>query len=395
MPPRKNNSAAPIAEETFHLLERFTPQVCRSLRTRLIKWYGKQARPLPWRESRDPYRIWISEIMLQQTTVKAVIPYYERFLSRFPTVQTLAAATEEEVLKHWEGLGYYSRGRNIHRAAQMICTQYDESFPEAVDEIQKLPGIGRYTAGAISSFAFDRPAPIVEANTLRLYCRLLGYDGDPRSKGGQELLWEFATRIQPKDQAGLLNQALMELGSLVCTPASPNCENCPVQEWCAAFVESRQSEIPAPKVRPEITQTVEATVAIQCQNQFLIRQRQSDERWAGMWDFPRFPVESITPEEKFKTSLPSLFHREVISRIRSMSEVDITDLNLETEIRHSVTRYRIRLICCSAQLDEKPLKSLFSNDASWRWESSEALASLPMPITGRRFANHLIRTGIE
>ena len=167
----------------------------RSLLAALARWSRSHRRDIPWRGERDPYRVWLREIMLQQTTVVAVIPYLKRFLERFPTVQSLAAAEETDVLRLWEGLGYYSRARNLHRAARRIVDEYDGRFPRDIATLQSLPGIGRYTAGAIASFAFDEPAPIIEANTLRLHTRLLGYNGDPRSTDGQRLLWEWAQKL--------------------------------------------------------------------------------------------------------------------------------------------------------------------------------------------------------
>lgn len=215
-----------------------------SFRRKLLAWYRCHARDLPWRRTTDPYHIWISEIMLQQTTVAAVIPYFERFLAQFPTVAELAAAPENEILRLWEGLGYYSRARNLHRAAKVVTEHYDGCFPQDILSLQALPGIGRYTAGAIASFAFDAAAPIVEANTLRLYSRLLGYDGDPRSKKGQSILWGFAESILPRTKPGRLNQALMELGGSVCLPREPHCESCPVQQHCRAFRDGTQATIP-------------------------------------------------------------------------------------------------------------------------------------------------------
>ena len=261
-----------------------------SFRRQLIRWYERNARDLPWRRTTDPYRVWISEIMLQQTTVVAVVPYFERFLDRFPTVRDLAAADENDVLRLWEGLGYYSRARNLRKAAQVIVHEYDGVFPSDVDTIQKLPGIGRYTAGAIASFAFDRRAPIVEANTLRLYCRLLGYAGDPRSKAGQDELWSFAEAILPKTQPGRLNQALMELGATVCSPKEPDCEHCPVHSHCRAFVEGTQAAIPQLATRPVITDVVEVSVAVRQGKKYLLRRRPPGERWAGLWDFVRFAL---------------------------------------------------------------------------------------------------------
>ncbi|RPI90021.1 MAG: A/G-specific adenine glycosylase, partial [Planctomycetaceae bacterium] len=184
--------------------------------------------------------------MLQQTTVVAVVPYFQRFLARFPTVADLATADQHDVLQLWEGLGYYSRARNLHRAAQALVERHAGVFPRDAEQLQSLPGIGRYTAGAIASFAFDLPAPIVEANTLRLYCRLLGYEDDPRSATGQRLLWSFAEQVLPPKNPGEINQALMELGATVCTPVAPGCEECPLAELCVARARGLQVKIPRP-----------------------------------------------------------------------------------------------------------------------------------------------------
>ncbi len=372
------------------MLERFDSRTLRSFRDRLLKWYENHFRPLPWRETHDPYRIWISEIMCQQTTVKAVIPYYERFLGRFPTIQDLASTSEAEVLSYWEGLGYYSRGRNLRLAAQRIRDQFGGRFPETIEEILTLPGIGRYTAGAIRSFAFDKPAPIVEANTLRLYCRLLGYDGDPRGKAGQALLWKFAELVQPRDRAGLLNQALMELGSQVCTPVSPACEECPVQRYCAAFAENRQHEIPAPKARTEMTPVVEATIAIQQQDRYLIRQRPGGERWAGMWDFPRFEMQSLTSDASAVRTLTAAMLKEIRDGAREQSGISIDQVDVVAEQRHTVTRYRIRLLCCHTTLSTSVSTAKSSDESSrLEWVTLEELRGRPMPVTGRKFVGML------
>ena len=198
---------------------------------------------------------------------------FRSFLKRFPTVKDLAQAEESEVLKLWEGLGYYSRARNIHKAAGIVTDQFDGVFPSTVAELQQLPGIGRYTAGAIVSFAFDERAPIVEANTLRLYARLLGYDCDPRSKEGQRLLWEFAEAVLPQSQPGRFNQALMELGASVCSPKSPQCETCPVSGFCRAFRDQTQSTIPRLAKRAEITAVTEASIAVHKKDTYLLRRR--------------------------------------------------------------------------------------------------------------------------
>jgi len=369
------------------LLELFDPKTCRSLRSALERWYARNARELPWRKTADPYAIWISEIMLQQTTVKAVIPYYERFLNRFPTVQDLAAAAEEEVLQCWEGLGYYSRGRNLRRAAQKICEIHGGEFPSGLAELRALPGIGRYTAGAIRSFGFDLPAPIVEANTLRLYCRLLGYAADPRSRAGENLLWDFAERLQPRQRAGHLNQALMELGAIICTPAGPKCDACPVVRFCQAFRSGQQAFIPAPKVRPQITQLVEGTIAVQQGTKWLVRQRTSNERWAGMWDFLRFPLTTITATEHLTKNARKAIQHEAAVQLREQCGLAVMELQEVMQIRHSVTRYRIRLICFRGELVTN--RKLAAVSENCRWVTSAELQSLPMPVTGRQFLARL------
>jgi len=325
--------------------------------------------------------------MLQQTTVKAVIPYYERFLTRFPTVRDLAAASEEEVLKYWEGLGYYSRGRNLRLAARQVCEHHGGHFPACLEELQNLPGIGRYTAGAIRSFGHHLPAPIVEANTLRLYCRLLGLQGDPRSQSGQKLLWEFAERLQPARQAGHLNQALMELGATICTPNAPRCDLCPVSRFCRAFEREEQANIPMRKTRPEVTSLVEGTVAVQHENTWLIRQRSAEERWTGMWDFPRFPLSALPAAGKLSSEMALAGHREMERYLTAQTGLRVNDLHDVMQIRHSVTRYRIRLLCYATHAASQPRET---RTLPFRWATLLEMQSLPMPMTGRKFVDHLL-----
>ena len=234
----------------------------QSLRRRLLAWYATHKRDLPWRRSRDPYRVWISEIMLQQTQVATVGNYFERFIRNFPDVRRLAAARETEVLREWEGLGYYRRARQLHAAAQQIVAEYGGQFPADASELQKLPGIGRYTAGAIASIAFDKRAPILEANTIRLLSRLIGFRGNPHSLSGQRPLWRVAEELLPQKRVADFNQALMELGSLVCTPSEPNCPACPVSTMCAANAAGLQTEIPPAKPRPVYAELHEAAVIV-------------------------------------------------------------------------------------------------------------------------------------
>jgi A/G-specific adenine glycosylase len=349
-----------------------------AFRRRLLRWYDAHGRDLPWRRSRDPYRVWISEIMLQQTTVAAVVPYFERFLERFPTVAALAADDERDVLRHWEGLGYYSRARNIHKAARVLVAEYDGRFPECVAELQRLPGIGRYTAGAIASFAFDQPAPIVEANTLRLYCRLLGYDGDPRSSRGQKLLWDFAARIVPSQSPGRFNHALMDLGATVCRVTEPDCPACPVKQHCVAFREGTVAHIPAPAKKPEITELTEAAVVVRKNGRVLLRQCRPGERWAGLWDFPRFGIAANRNAQ---------VEADVLTQLRERMGIDAVVQSRLDDIRHSVTRYRIRLLCFTAEFASGRIAA----KSGARWVPSSTLDGYPLSVTGRKIADTVSR----
>ncbi len=353
-------------------------RVPRGLITTLQRWYEIHGRALPWRGERDPYRVWLREIMLQQTTVTAVVPYLERFLQAFPTVESLAAAEEIAVLRLWEGLGYYSRARNLHRAARQLMTEHAGTFPADAEGLEALPGIGRYTAGAIASFAFEQPAAIVEANTLRLHARLLGYTGDPRSKDGQQQLWSWAAQLveaaTPKFGPGAINQALMDVGATVCTPMNPHCSECPLKRWCAAFAAGKQAEIPLPPVRAVITEVTDATVAIHHRGRYLLRQRAPNERWAGLWDFPRFTVDD-------PSSLPLILTKGVCDQ--TGLTIDLGD-EIAT-LKHSVTRYRITLRCFTATVHSGRLRV----EDTLRWVPASEFAAYPLSVTGRKFAERL------
>jgi A/G-specific adenine glycosylase len=348
-------------------------------RRNLRRWHKRNGRDLPWRNIGEPYRVWISEIMLQQTTVVAVVPYFNRFLDRFPTIQSLAAADENEVLRHWEGLGYYSRARNIHKTARQLVESNDGEFPRDVKQLQQLPGIGRYTAGAIASFAFDRPAPIVEANTLRLYCRLLGFADDPRTAAGQRLLWEFAERLLPRKSPGRFNQALMDLGATRCTPTKPDCPTCPVRSCCRAVAEGSQESIPMKAVRPQITNIAEAAVAVHRKGRYLLRRIPDGQRWAGLWDFVRFPLDDHSASKPPGRS-------EISSRLTEASGLVAEIGPRLAKINHSVTRYRIQLFCFPATYHSGDTP----RTSTYRWVSPKQFADYPLSVTGRQFADLLV-----
>lgn len=348
----------------------------QSLRRRLLAWYEKHARDLPWRRSRDPYRVWVSEIMLQQTQVTTVCDYFARFVRAFPNVQSLALADEQQVLCLWEGLGYYRRARQLHAAAQQIVADHAARIPQTVNELQKLPGIGRYTAGAIASIAFDQRAPILEANTIRLLSRLVGYRGDPLSAAGQRILWEVAGHILPRKNVARFNQALMELGSLVCTPSEPKCHECPLSSLCRANSLGLQWEIPPPKPPKRYTELHEAVVIVRKNGRVLLRQCGPTERWAGLWDFPRFEVAAEAPR---------FARHEIVNKLRNQTGITCAPSALLKTIKHAVTRYRITLDCYQAAYIGGRARS--ADGSNIRWLPLAALAALPLSTTGRRIAN--------
>lgn len=384
----------------------------RRVRSRILRWYSEHGRSLPWRESKDAYRIWISEIMLQQTTVAAVVPFYDRFLTAFPTVQDLAAAEQDEVLRQWEGLGYYSRARNLHKAAKQLVEEFDGVFPETAEQLKELPGIGPYTAGAISSFAFDQSAPIVEANTVRLYSRLIEMDEDPRTAAGQKLLWKFAGWIVARKQPADFNQAVMDIGSQVCRPVDPDCRNCPLRASCKALESQRQHVIPLEAKKTEFTEITDVSIAVRRRGKWLLRQHTDSERWAGLYDFVRFKIQddvakripkatSAKTKAKPKNSLQkSLFDDtakpsehptpiELFDEVEKRTGLQIDAFTSEKKIRHTVTRYKIDLLCLLAEASRGTVLA----GSGYHWVTTEQLADLPLSRTGRQFADHLLQSG--
>ncbi|HLA86315.1 MAG TPA: A/G-specific adenine glycosylase [Thermoguttaceae bacterium] len=344
----------------------------RPFRQRLLRWYAKHARDLPWRRSRDPYRVWISEIMLQQTQVATVKSYFERFVRAFPTVQALARAEERRVLRLWEGLGYYRRARQMHEAARAIVQRHGGRFPTDSESVRALPGVGRYTAGAILSIALDAREPILEANTIRLFCRLLAYDGPPHAKEGQAVLWAMAEWILPRHNVGRFNQALMELGSEVCRNRSPGCASCPVEVLCEARRRGLQTQLPRPKPKPLMEDRHEAAVLVRRRGRVLLVQCPEGGRWAGLWDFPRF---EMTAEHE------SGRRDELVRRVHETTGLVIALGRRLTTLHHGVTRFRITLDCYEASCTAGRLRN--REDQAMRWVAPDELAEYPLSTTGR------------
>jgi A/G-specific adenine glycosylase len=346
-----------------------------NLRRRLLAWFCKNARPLPWRADRDPYRIWISEVMLQQTQVAAVIPYFERFLQQFPNLQALAEADEQVVLRAWEGLGYYRRARDLSRAAKLLIDAGHATVPDDLELVYTLPGFGRYTANAVLSQAYDRRLPILEANSQRVLCRLFGIDRDPRDAAVKKQLWQFAEELLPSKAAGDFNQAIMELGALVCTPTKPSCPRCPLRAHCQAKQMDRQEEIPSRARSAVVVAVEEVAVVIRKRDKLLLVQRPEEGRWARMWEFPHHPLHWMES------------HADAAQRL--LAELGITgEVRAEiAAIRHNVTRFNIHMVCLQVEYRKGTLRrNAYPNSA---WTKLDDLHAYPLSTPQRKLAKHI------
>jgi A/G-specific adenine glycosylase len=256
------------------------------LRRSLLRWFDRARRPMPWRDDPEPYKVWISEIMLQQTQVATVTPYFERFMARFPSVADLASADLQDVLKIWQGLGYYSRARNLHQAAVRVIEERDGLLPRLSSEWQALPGIGPYAAGAIASISFGEVVPAVDGNVVRVFARLLGIRKDSTLPAVRRELTAEVTRCIAPRRAGAFNQALMELGALVCKPRNPTCQSCPLQRWCVAHAKGLTATLPVRPTRKPVPHVDVAACVIRRGPRILIARRRPDQMLGGLWEFP-------------------------------------------------------------------------------------------------------------
>lgn len=348
-----------------------------SLRKKLLGWFDSHQRDLPWRTSRNAYRIWVSEVMLQQTTVAAVIPFFERFIATLPSVQALATADEQQVLKLWEGLGYYRRARHLHAAARQLVAKHGGRLPDDPGVWSSLPGVGRYILGAVLSQAFDRKLPIVEANSLRVLARLFGYRGDPRAGDGKAWVWSAAEALLPAKRAGDFNQALMELGALVCKPIKPACDRCPLASKCAARLSGLQERIPPRKTPPAVVMVNEIAVVIRNRGRLLLCQRPDDAaRWQNMWEVPhdiRKPAEPVD-----------------VAGLRVARELTGLHVEIGSElmtVKHGVTRHAITLVCLDARRRRGSFASKFY--VQGRWVTPEELAEYPVSSPQRKLMTEL------
>ncbi|WP_249383970.1 A/G-specific adenine glycosylase [Chitinivorax sp. B] len=327
---------------------------------RLIAWqqaYGRH--DLPW-QTNDPYRVWLSEIMLQQTQVATVIPYYEAFLARFPTIQALADAPADEVMAAWSGLGYYTRARNLHRAAKVIVEQHGGLFPQDIDQVQALPGIGRSTAAAICAFSFNQSRPILDGNVKRVLTRWLGIEGFPGEKKIETRLWDLADKLVPTSGIAAYTQAQMDLGSLVCTRSKPNCNACPVATDCVALHTGRTTSLPTPKPRKAVPIRHTTMLLLWRENELLLQKRPDSGIWGGLWCLP-----------------------EVEASLAAGAWCEDHDLELDSttclpEFEHVFTHFRLTISPVQCEVSGQGPRSA----GPWQWFEREAVlaAGIPQPL---------------
>jgi A/G-specific adenine glycosylase len=341
-----------------------------TLHLALLTWYDEQARTLPWRSNPTPYRVWMSEIMLQQTQVTTVLPYFERWMAKFPTVTDLAEAPLETVLKTWEGLGYYARARNLHKAAQVVVQEYNGELPDTVEGLLKLPGIGVYTAGAIASIAFGRKAAAVDGNLKRVFARLMAYEPPINTPSAEKDLWAIAEVLLPEDRAGDWNQALMDLGATICLPRNPRCLLCPLRDECRANQLGLVHELPRKNARaPRPHYTVVAGVIWNpARDYLLIAQRPHDKMLGGLWEFPGGKIEA---GETLEAGLQRELREELAIEVEVGDELTIVD--------HAYTHFSITLHafhCIHRGGDPQAI-----GVADFRWMRPDELLVLPYPRT--------------
>ena len=349
------------------------------IRKSLLDWYRKNQRDLPWRKSNDPYAIWVSEVMLQQTQVKTVIPYFHRFLKKFPNIRALAQAEQESVLKVWEGMGYYARARNLHRAAIEVVDQHEGKIPSSFTQLKKLAGVGDYIAAAIASIAFQQPCPLVDGNVKRVLSRLFMIDTPVNDSSGHKLFNQYASGfvdIQSRDHQGIFNQAIMELGALICRPRNPDCIQCPVAFYCNAY-EKKVIDIYPKRLKKRKPPEYLVSAAILRKNgKILITRRKPEGHLGGLWEFPGGKVrENETPEQA------------CIREIKEEVNLDISVDTFLTRIRHAYTHFKITMDIFNCTYISGDLK--LNGPVDYRWVNPDELKLFPFPGADRKFM-HLI-----
>ena len=355
------------------------PNQYKSIRRRLLRWFDENARDLPWRRTQDPYAIWLSEIMLQQTQVDTVKAYYVRFMDRLPTVGHFARAHLDTILKLWEGLGYYARARNAHKAAKQVMAEFDGEFPRSVEELQRLSGVGRYTAGAIASIAFGVRAPLVDGNVVRILCRIFCLHGNPASPAMQKTLWALASDLVPTRRPGDFNEAMMELGATVCHRQSPDCPQCPLEGICQAYQKGVQETLPKRVKRKPRPRYQVAVGVIYKRGRILIDKRRPEGLLGGLWEFPGGKKHA---RESYERALKREVREELGIEIQVKHKLMVVD--------HAYTHFEVQLHVFACEFVSGQPKCLGCTDIKWVFPSQ--LGRYAFPTANRKIFPVLIES---
>ncbi len=349
-----------------------TNQNLKSFQSKLLNWYKKSHRKLPWRETQNPYYIWVSEVMLQQTQVDTVKPYYEKFIQKFSTVETLAKADLQEVLKIWEGLGYYSRARNLHRAAKIVTEEYSGKIPENNQKFRQLPGVGSYIAGAVQSIAFHQPYAVVDGNVKRVLARLFAINAPVNDVRSNRIFEKRAAEILSRKNLGTFNQAMMELGALVCRPQNPLCTKCPVTQFCKAFKTNSTDKYPVRQKRKAVPLYHIAVGVVNKNGRILITKRKEEGLLGGLWEFPGGKIQNSETAEQA-----------CIREIKEEVNLQIEVLNHLTQVKHAYTHFKIMLDVFQCRYVSGKVR--LNGAVDHRWIKLNEIEKYPFPKANHKF----------
>jgi A/G-specific adenine glycosylase len=365
-----------------------TEKTIHSIQRALTSWYPAHRRDFLWRGTDDPYAIWVAEVMLQQTQVGTVAPYYERFLERFPTVEALADASLDAVLKAWEGLGYYARARHLHRAARVIVEDHDGRLPDTYKELLKLPGVGPYTAGAVASIAFGRDEPVLDGNVIRVLCRLFLIEDEPKKAAVKKDLLYIAKSLIAPGEAGRFNQAMMDFGATICTPRTPSCARCPLESHCLANREGRQTDLPVRRKRAKLPHHDIAMGLVWNRPRhlvgarLLIAKRHEEDLLGGLWEFPGGHRE---PGETLETALKRELKEELA--------IDVAVQEPFIMVQHAFTHFRVTLHTFHCLYKRGEPRTI--GCADWRWVFLSELDQFAFPTGDRKIIEALLEEDLE